>query len=104
MAARWESVYALGAPLAPPRCVILALRGVAELGVVLLLFLIGLEIRLDELRRLGRDILAFGLPQIGLSALVIGLYALVEICRLGGKPGARPRLRPVLDSGRGSAA
>ena len=58
----------------PPVSTVLALRGVAELGVVLLLFLIGLEIRLDELRRLGRDILAFGLPQIGLSALVIGLY------------------------------
>jgi len=57
-----------------PASTALALRGVAELGVVLLLFLIGLEIRLDELRRLGRDVLAFGLPQIVLSALVIGLY------------------------------
>jgi len=57
-----------------PTSTVLALRGVAELGVVLLLFLIGLEIRLDELRRLGRDVLAFGLPQIVLSALVIGLY------------------------------
>jgi Kef-type K+ transport system membrane component KefB len=36
---------------------------------VLLLFLIGLEIRLDQLRSLGRDVLAFGLPQIVLSAL-----------------------------------
>jgi glutathione-regulated potassium-efflux system protein KefB len=53
---------------------VLALRGVAELGVVLLLFLIGLEIQLDQLRRLGRDMLAFGLPQIVLSAVAIGLY------------------------------
>ena len=57
-----------------PASTVQALRGVAELGVVLLLFLIGLEIRLDQLRRLGRDVLAFGLPQIVLSALVIGLY------------------------------
>jgi glutathione-regulated potassium-efflux system ancillary protein KefC len=59
----------------PPASTVLALRGVAELGVVLLLFLIGLEIKLDQLRRLGRDVLAFGVPQIVLSALVIGLYA-----------------------------
>ena len=53
----------------------LAVREFAEIGVVLLLFLIGLEIQLDQLRRLGRDVLAFGLPQIILSALLIGLYA-----------------------------
>jgi len=58
----------------PPASTVVALRGVAELGVVLLLFLIGLEIKLDQLRRLGRDVLAFGVPQIVLSALVIGLY------------------------------
>jgi Kef-type K+ transport systems, membrane components len=46
----------------------------AEIGVVLLFFSIGLEIRLDQLRRLGRDALAFGIPQIILSALLIGLY------------------------------
>ena len=46
-----------------PTSTVLALRGVAELGVVLLLFLIGLEIRLDQLRRLGRDVLSFGLPK-----------------------------------------
>ena len=47
----------------PPASTVLALPGVAELGVVLLLFLIGLEIRLNQLRRLGRDVLAFGLPK-----------------------------------------
>ena len=46
----------------------------AEIGVVLMLFLIGLEIQLDQLRRLGRDVLAFGVPQIIFSALLIGLY------------------------------
>jgi glutathione-regulated potassium-efflux system protein KefB len=58
----------------PSASTVLAQRGVAELGVVLLLFLIGLEIRLEELRRLGRDVLTLGLPQIVISALVIGLY------------------------------
>jgi glutathione-regulated potassium-efflux system ancillary protein KefC len=59
-----------------PAHMVLGLHEFAELGVVLLLFLIGLEIQLDQLRRLGRDVLALGVPQIILSALVIGLYAL----------------------------
>ena len=57
-----------------PAQTILAVHEFAEIGVVLLLFLIGLEIQLDQLRRLGRDVLAFGVPQIILSALLIGLY------------------------------
>ena len=57
-----------------PAQTILAVHEFAEIGVVLLLFSIGLEIRLDQLRRLGRDALAFGVPQIILSALLIGLY------------------------------
>src|SRR4051794_9766092 len=52
-----------------------ALREFAELGVILLLFLIGLETEPQQLRRLGRDALTFGVPQIVLSALAIGLYA-----------------------------
>jgi glutathione-regulated potassium-efflux system protein KefB len=58
-----------------PAQAILAVREFAEIGVVLLLFMIGLEIKLGQLRRLGRDLLAFGVPQITLSALLIGLYA-----------------------------
>ena len=46
-----------------PAQTILAVREFAEIGVVLLLFLIGLEIQLDQLRRLGRDVLAFGVPK-----------------------------------------
>jgi len=57
-----------------PAQTILAVHEFAEIGVVLLLFLIGLEIQLDQLGRLGRDVLAFGVPQIILSALLIGLY------------------------------
>ena len=42
---------------------LLSWRGVAKLGVVLLLLLIGLEIKLDQLRRLGHDVFAFGAPR-----------------------------------------
>lgn len=52
----------------------LALREFAELGVVLLLFLIGLETTPPQLRGLGRNALTFGVPQIALSAAAIGLY------------------------------
>lgn len=52
-----------------------ALREFAELGVILLLFLIGLETEPQQLRRLGRDALTLGLPQIVLSAIAIGIYA-----------------------------
>jgi glutathione-regulated potassium-efflux system protein KefB len=51
-----------------------ALREFAELGVVLLLFLIGLEITPPQLRRLGRDAAVLGIPQIIATALVIGVY------------------------------
>ena len=53
----------------------LALRKFAELGVILLLFLIGLETTPPQLRSLGRNALTFGVPQIAVSALVISLYA-----------------------------
>ena len=49
-----------------------ALREFAELGVILLLFLIGLETTPRQLRELGRYALIFGVPQITVSAAVIG--------------------------------
>jgi glutathione-regulated potassium-efflux system ancillary protein KefC len=51
-----------------------ALKEFAEIGVVLLLFLIGLEIEPSQLRNLGRDALKFGAPQIAVSVAVIGIY------------------------------
>jgi glutathione-regulated potassium-efflux system ancillary protein KefC len=51
-----------------------ALKEFAEIGVVLLLFLIGLEIQPSQLRNLGRDALKFGVPQIAVSVAVIGIY------------------------------
>ena len=50
-----------------------AIRGTAEIGVVLLLFLVGLELQPSRLYSMRRDILGLGLAQMGLSAAVIGL-------------------------------
>ncbi len=60
---------------------VLALREFAELGVILLLFLIGLEIKPSQLSSLGRDAISFGLPQIAISAGVIGVYAWLFLTR-----------------------
>ena len=60
---------------------VLALREFAELGVILLLFLIGLEMKPSQLSRLGRDAISFGLPQIAVSAGVIGVYAWLVLAR-----------------------
>ena len=54
----------------------------AEIGVALLLFGIGLEFPLDRLRRLWRLVLIGGLIQIGIANLltvVIGVYDLISI-------------------------
>jgi glutathione-regulated potassium-efflux system ancillary protein KefC len=58
-----------------------ALREFAELGVILLLFLIGLEMKPSQLSSLGRDAISFGLPQIAVSAGVIGVYAWLVLAR-----------------------
>jgi monovalent cation:proton antiporter-2 (CPA2) family protein len=49
-----------------------AIRGTAEIGVVLLLFLVGLELQPSRLYSMRRDILGAGLAQMVLSAGVIG--------------------------------
>jgi Kef-type K+ transport system membrane component KefB len=43
---------------------------IAEIGLILLLFIIGLEIDLRELRRLGRSMLAVGVGQFAINALL----------------------------------
>lgn len=50
-----------------------AIRGIAEIGVVLLLFLVGLELQPARLYSMRKDILGAGLAQMALSASVIGL-------------------------------
>lgn len=52
-----------------------AIRGIAEIGVVLLLFLVGLELQPARLYSMRKDILGAGLAQMALSAGVIGLIA-----------------------------
>jgi monovalent cation:proton antiporter-2 (CPA2) family protein len=46
------------------------LLGVAELGVVLLLFLVGLELKVSRLLSMRRDIFGLGAAQLGLTAVV----------------------------------
>ena len=42
-------------------------RGVAELGVVLLLFIVGLELKLSQLLSMRRDIFGLGAAQLGVT-------------------------------------
>lgn len=49
-----------------------AIRGTAEIGVVLLLFVVGLELQPARLYSMRKDILGAGLSQMALSALAIG--------------------------------
>jgi monovalent cation:proton antiporter-2 (CPA2) family protein len=50
--------------------------GVAELGVVMLLFLIGLELRLSRLFAMRRDIFGYGAAQLVLTAVALGALAI----------------------------
>jgi glutathione-regulated potassium-efflux system protein KefB len=50
--------------------------GIAELGVVMLLFLIGLELRVSRLLAMRRDIFGFGAAQLLLTAAVLGAIAI----------------------------
>jgi monovalent cation:proton antiporter-2 (CPA2) family protein len=51
--------------------------GIAELGIVLLLFIIGLELNLSRLWAMRRDILGLGTAQIVLSGAALALYPLL---------------------------
>lgn len=51
------------------------IHAIAELGVVFLLFTVGLELPLDRLRVIGARMFALGLAQVGGTALVIALVA-----------------------------
>ena len=51
------------------------IRGTAEIGVVLLLFLVGLELQPERLYSMRKDILGAGLAQMTLSAGLIGAVA-----------------------------
>jgi Kef-type K+ transport system membrane component KefB/voltage-gated potassium channel Kch len=64
--------FALGLFAEPGR-----VSGIAELGIVLLLFLIGLELNLRRLWALRRDIFGLGTAQVVVSGAVITLYPLL---------------------------
>ncbi|MGL5361485.1 MAG: cation:proton antiporter, partial [Bosea sp. (in: a-proteobacteria)] len=51
------------------------IRGVAEIGVVMLLFVVGLELQPSRLVAMRKDIFGAGTTQMGLTALVVGLSA-----------------------------
>jgi len=60
------------------------LEAIAQLGVVFLLFIIGLELSFKRLITMRRLVFGLGTLQVGISALLIGLIAAL----LGARPGA----------------
>jgi monovalent cation:proton antiporter-2 (CPA2) family protein len=59
-------------------------RGVAELGVVMLLFIVGLELKLSRLISMRRDIFGFGFAQVvGTGALIGTLSYLAGVSQKG---------------------
>src|SRR5256714_4443331 len=54
-------------------------EGLAEVGVILLLFTIGIEFSLSRLREMGRQILAGGFAQMGFTVLATFAVALVFV-------------------------
>ncbi|HEX8168691.1 MAG TPA: monovalent cation:proton antiporter-2 (CPA2) family protein [Beijerinckiaceae bacterium] len=52
-------------------------RGVSELGVVLLLFLVGLELKVTRLLSMRRDIFGLGAAQLAVTAVLFGAVATV---------------------------
>jgi monovalent cation:proton antiporter-2 (CPA2) family protein len=52
-----------------------SIRHVAEMGVVLLLFIIGLELEVSRLFAMRRDIFGLGFAQMAASGIVVGLIA-----------------------------
>ncbi len=49
--------------------------GVAELGVVMLLFIVGLELKVSRLVSMRRDIFGLGLAQMAITGVLVGLAA-----------------------------
>jgi monovalent cation:proton antiporter-2 (CPA2) family protein len=54
-----------------------SIRGIAEIGVVLLLFIVGLELQPSRLIAMRKDIFGAGLAQLGLTALLVGGLAML---------------------------
>ena len=74
------------------------ISAITEIGIALLLFIVGLELQPSRLWRLRKDIFGLGLAQVVLCGLAISL--LHPSCARGlARGGARhrPSARPVLD-------
>jgi glutathione-regulated potassium-efflux system protein KefB len=54
-----------------------SIRGIAEIGVVLLLFIVGLELQPSRLIAMRKDIFGAGSAQLGLTALLVGGIAML---------------------------
>jgi monovalent cation:proton antiporter-2 (CPA2) family protein len=54
-----------------------SIRGIAEIGVVLLLFIVGLELQPSRLIAMRKDIFGAGSTQLGLTALLVGCIAML---------------------------
>ncbi len=71
-----------------------AKMGIAELGITLLLFLVGLELNPSRLWRMRRDIFGFGLLQVVLCGLAIsGVVCAAHRLLVRGGAGARAAAR-----------
>ena len=78
---------------------------VAELGVVLFLFLIGLELNLSRLWAMRRDIFVLGTAQLVLTGLLAMIYPLLVVGRsLAGLADRRPGAGALVDRARHAAA
>ncbi|GAA3972570.1 cation:proton antiporter [Hymenobacter antarcticus] len=70
--------YALGLVKGP-----LKVNQVAELGIILLMFTIGLEFSMQSLVRIRRAVFLGGTLQVGLTVLVVAVLALAAGCSMG---------------------
>ncbi len=71
---------------------------IAEIGIVLLLFLVGLELNPSRLWRMRHDIFGFGLLQVVLCGLAASALVWLATGSIGRRrAGARPAARSVLD-------
>ena len=74
------------------------LTSVTEIGIALLLFIVGLELQPSRLWRLRKDIFGLGLAQVVLCGLAHQRLALFRARHLArGGAGDRPAARPVVD-------
>ena len=75
-------------------------RYLAEFGIVFLMFSIGLEFSLPQLRAMRRAVFGLGLAQVAITTVAGDGRAAARRLRLAGRPRARRRARDELDRDR----